>query len=72
MGLPFRSLPSPPLAHLLCPGQMNSGSVLAKPSIRFRKTINAVDWRGRTVGVNAQQYAVLITNVNQRLYEHTR
>lgn len=37
--------------------------LLSKPSVRYRKTINTVTTRGRRVAVNAQQYAVLVTNV---------
>jgi hypothetical protein len=42
--------------------------MLAKPSVRFRKTVNAYDHFGRRVAVNAQQYAVLVVNVNQPCY----
>ncbi|KAF8056000.1 ERD4 [Scenedesmus sp. PABB004] len=36
--------------------------MLAKPSVRYRKTVNAVDRHGHRTAVNAQQYAVLVTN----------
>lgn len=42
--------------------------MLAKPSVRYRKTINAMDHRGRRTAVHAQQYAVLVTNVNHPCY----
>jgi hypothetical protein len=42
--------------------------MLAKPSVRYRKTINAIDDRGRRSAVNAQQYAVLVTNVTWPCY----
>lgn len=42
--------------------------VLAKPSVRFRKTINTYDDRGRQIAVNAQHYAVLVTDVEQGPY----
>ncbi|KAG1670529.1 hypothetical protein FOA52_015394 [Chlamydomonas sp. UWO 241] len=38
--------------------------VLSMPSVRLRKTINTMDG-GQIVAVNAQQYAVLVTDVNQ-------
>jgi hypothetical protein len=41
---------------------------LAKPSNSFRKAVNAFDQFGRHVVVNAQQYAVLVVNVNQPCY----
>eukprot|EP00798_Chlamydomonas_sp_ICE-L_P014459 gene14459-20471_t len=39
--------------------------LLAQPSVRYRKTINAVTKTGETVAVNAQLYTVLVTDVNQ-------
>ncbi|KAI8469089.1 MAG: hypothetical protein J3K34DRAFT_514584 [Monoraphidium minutum] len=39
------------------------------PSVRYRKTINTVEHGGRPVAVHAQQYAVLVTNVNQPVYQ---
>jgi hypothetical protein len=48
--------------------------LLAKPSVRFRKTINTVDVskldprQRRVVSVNAQHYAVLVTDVKQWPY----
>jgi hypothetical protein len=42
--------------------------MLAKPSVRYRKTINAIDHSGRRMAVHAQQYAVLVTNVNHPCY----
>lgn len=42
--------------------------MLAKPSVRYRKTVNAVDRFGHRMAVNAQQYAVLVTNVDQPCY----
>ncbi len=43
-------------------------TLLAVPSVRFRKTINTEDQRGRPVAVNAQHYAVLVTDVEQGPY----
>jgi hypothetical protein len=42
--------------------------MLAKPSVRYRKTVNAYDRNGHRTAVNAQQYAVLVTNVNAPCY----
>lgn len=48
--------------------------LLAKPSVRFRKTINTVfvpkdnPKQPRVVAVNAQHYAVLVTDVKQWPY----
>ncbi|KAI8465074.1 MAG: hypothetical protein J3K34DRAFT_525694 [Monoraphidium minutum] len=42
--------------------------LLAKPSVRYRKTVNTFDHMGRRTAVHAQQYAVLVTNVNQPVY----
>eukprot|EP00878_Enallax_costatus_P009758 GHUV01010191.1.p1 GENE.GHUV01010191.1~~GHUV01010191.1.p1 ORF type:complete len:1012 (+),score=268.71 GHUV01010191.1:434-3469(+) len=42
--------------------------MLAKPSVRYRKSVNAYDRHGRRTAVNAQQYAVLVTNVNAPCY----
>ncbi|KIY96999.1 ERD4-related membrane protein [Monoraphidium neglectum] len=42
--------------------------LLAKPSVRYRKTVNTYDHAGRPTSVHAQQYAVLVTNVNQPVY----
>ncbi|KAF8073110.1 AAP5 [Scenedesmus sp. PABB004] len=43
--------------------------LLAKPSVRFRKTINTFDYStGRLTAVNAQHYAVLVTDVQQWPY----
>jgi hypothetical protein len=42
--------------------------MLAKPSVRYRKTINTHLRTGRRVAVNAQQYAVLVTNVPEPCY----
>ncbi|GBF87290.1 ERD4-related membrane protein [Raphidocelis subcapitata] len=42
--------------------------LLAKPSVRYRKTVNTFDIVGRPVAVNAQAYAVLVTNVPQPVY----
>jgi hypothetical protein len=36
--------------------------------VRYRKTVNAFDFGGRPVGVHAQQYAVLVTDVDQAVY----
>ena len=51
--------------------------LLARPSVRYRKTINALalveggeGGPGGPVGVNAQYYCVLVTDVKQALYEH--
>jgi hypothetical protein len=41
--------------------------LLAKPSVRFRKTINTIDNRS-VISVNAQHYAVLVTDVKQWPY----
>eukprot|EP00798_Chlamydomonas_sp_ICE-L_P013783 gene13783-19691_t len=44
--------------------------LLSQPSVRFRKTINAVDPHfGEVVAVNAQLYTVLVTDVNQNALE---
>lgn len=41
-------------------------TLLSLPSVRFRKTINTVDMlTGEEMAVNAQHYAVLVTDVNQ-------
>ncbi|GBF99191.1 hypothetical protein Rsub_11636 [Raphidocelis subcapitata] len=45
-----------------------SHMLLARPSVRYRKTINTFDFGGRPVGVHAQQYAVLVTDVDQAVY----
>jgi hypothetical protein len=48
--------------------------LLAKPSVRFRKTINTVSvsktdpTQRRVMSVNAQHYAVLVTDVKQWPY----
>ena len=42
--------------------------ITLQPSVRYRKTINTMDPGGRPVAVHAQQYAVLVTNVNQHVY----
>lgn len=38
---------------------------LAKPSVSYRKTINTVDNYGRPMAVAAQNYAVLVTDVEE-------
>ncbi|GAX72909.1 hypothetical protein CEUSTIGMA_g364.t1 [Chlamydomonas eustigma] len=45
--------------------QRQTEHLLSQPSVRFRKTINAVDSGGELVTVYAQRYAVLVTDVNQ-------
>ncbi|KIZ06854.1 hypothetical protein MNEG_1105, partial [Monoraphidium neglectum] len=42
--------------------------MLAKPSVRYRQTINTADHTGRPLAVRAQSYAVLVTNVTQPVY----
>lgn len=42
--------------------------LLAKPSVRYRKTINVMDRYGNDMGVGAQHYAVLVTDVQQWPY----
>ena len=37
--------------------------LLGKPPVQFRKSINTVNSNGDTIGVNAQQYAVLVMDV---------
>lgn len=39
------------------------GQLTGKPSVFFRKTINAHSSCGQDVAVNAQQYAVLVMDV---------
>jgi hypothetical protein len=43
--------------------------MLARPSVRYRKTVNTFNTVGRRVAVNAQQYAVLVTNVRQHCWQ---
>jgi hypothetical protein len=38
---------------------------LSKPSVSYRRTINTIDSEGRPVAVNAQHYAVLVTDVEE-------
>ena len=40
-----------------------SSQLMGKPSVFFRKTINAQAGGGRELAVNAQQYAVLVMDV---------
>lgn len=42
--------------------------LLLSTMCRYRKTVNAYDRHGRRTAVNAQQYAVLVTNVNAPCY----
>lgn len=37
--------------------------LLGKPPVQFRKMVNTVNSNGYTIGVNAQQYAVLVMDV---------
>ena len=47
--------------------------LLSRPSVRYRKTVNAYSASGKRVSVNAQQYAVLVTNVAHACYpEYTK
>jgi len=47
--------------------------LLSRPSVRYRKTVNAYSSSGKRVAVNAQQYAVLVTNVTHACYpEYTK
>ena len=38
-------------------------SLVGKPPVRFRKVVNTTTDDGRMIGVNAQQYAVLVMDV---------
>ena len=38
-------------------------SLVGKPPVRFRKVVNTTTDDGRVIGVNAQQYAVLVMDV---------
>lgn len=38
-------------------------TLLGKPNVAWRKVINTADGNGERVGVNAQQYAVLVMDV---------
>ncbi|KAK9819243.1 hypothetical protein WJX81_003710 [Elliptochloris bilobata] len=42
---------------------VQGAQMMGKPSVAFRKTVNVVLEEGREVGVQAQQYAVLVTDV---------
>lgn len=44
-------------------GGLEGQLLVGKPSVFFRKTINAEGPSGRCVAVNAQQYAVLVMDV---------
>ena len=43
--------------------QTEGGQLTGKPSVFFRKTINAQSSCGRELAVNGQQYAVLVMDV---------
>jgi hypothetical protein len=65
----------PTRASCMCPSELSVmlplvllQVMLAKPSVRYRKTVNAYDRNGHRTAVNAQQYAVLVTNVNAPCY----
>ncbi|KAK9817083.1 hypothetical protein WJX72_009273 [[Myrmecia] bisecta] len=47
-------------------------SLTGKPPVHFRKVIKTTNQAGETVGVNAQQYAVLVTDVPNPLQERRR
>jgi len=44
-------------------GELAGQALAGKPSVFFRKTVNARTDDGRCVAVNAQQYAVLVMDV---------
>ena len=45
------------------PATKDGPRLMGKPSVVFRKTVNTTTAEGRTVAVNAQQYAVLVMDV---------
>eukprot|EP00884_Botryococcus_braunii_P001498 jgi/Botrbrau1/11349/Bobra.0038s0106.1 len=45
---------------------------MGKPSVRDRKIVNTTDADGNEVGVNAQQYVVLVQDVPDLIKEHER
>lgn len=45
------------------PATKDGPRLMGKPSVVFRKTVNTTTADGRTVAVNAQQYAVLVMDV---------
>ena len=45
------------------PATKDGPRLMGKPSVVFRKTVNTSTADGRTVAVNAQQYAVLVMDV---------
>ena len=47
-------------------------SLVGKPPVRFRKLVNTTADDGRMIGVNAQQYAVLVRDVPNLAVERAR
>jgi hypothetical protein len=45
---------------------------MGKPSVRDRKIVNTVDADGNVIGVNAQQYVVLVQDVPDLIQERER